>query len=229
MTYIFSATTDFHSSLDTTKTVANTLLTPEALSPAALPTTNAISCACVVLLSGYFESYLRQLINEYIDNINSLGKPLSKLPYSMRALHYSGGANALQWAAKRDKELKVHTISQEFTERLASLGSPIGYKLAWESFANTKSNPGPDTVKALLAGLEVKGAWTAISDLSTQHGSLETFLTSFMKLRNICAHTGGHATPPTGADILDYVDRFKCLAECLDMMLALQYDEFSSL
>jgi len=229
MSSIFNATTDFVQSLATTEKVAETLLTPAALSPTALPVTNSISCACVVLLSGYFESYLKSLIKEYIENINALAKPLIKLPYSMRVKHYAGGADALERAAKRDKDLKTLTFSQDLSTRLASLNLPTGYTLAWESFANTQSNPGPETVANLLAGLEVKSAWATISDLSTKHGSLQAFLLSFIKMRNVCAHTGGHVSPPSGADIIDYVEKFRCLAECLEMTLALRYHDFSTL
>lgn len=145
----------------------------------------------------------------------------------MKAKHFSGGAEALEWSAKRDRDLMSLDLSQDLCRRLASLGLPTGYTLAWESFANTQSNPGPDTLKKLLAGLEIKGGWTAIADLSSRHGSLEIFLKSFMKMRNVCAHTGAHTTPPSGSDLLDYVDKFRCLAECIEMMFALRYQELT--
>jgi hypothetical protein len=189
--------------------------------------TNAISCASVVLLSGYFESYLKDLVKEYIGRINSLAKPLSIIPYSMQRKHYSGGAEALVWASKKDKELQTLVMSQDLTSRLASLSNVSGYILAWEAFANTNSNPGTETVANLLSGLEIEKGWKAIHDLSSQHGLLDTFLNGFIKLRNVCAHTGRHNTPPSGVDLLDYIEKFRKLAECIEMALALRLDQFS--
>jgi len=226
MTAIFNATIEYYQSLDTAEEVANSILTPDALRPNRLAVTNAISCASVVLLSGYFESYLKDLIREYIESINALAKPLSDIPFSMRRKHYSGGADALVWASKRDKELQTLVMSQDLTARLASLSNVTGYVLAWEAFANTNSNPGTDTVAALLGGLEVEKGWKVIHDLSSQHGPLDAFLTAFMKVRNVCAHTGRHHTPPSGADLLDYIEKFRKLSECIEMAIAIRLDQF---
>lgn len=228
MSAIFNATTEYHQSLDTAEEVANSLLVPAALSPNRLAVTNAISCASVVLLSGYFESYLKDLIREYIEGINGLAKPLSAIPNNMQCKHYSGGAEALAWASKRDKELQTLVMSQDLSNRLASLSSVSGYVLAWEAFANTKSNPGTDTIASLLSGLEIEKGWTTIHDLSTEYGRLDAFLTAFMKLRNVCAHTGRHNNPPTGADLLDYIDKFRRLSECIEMTIAVRLDQFAT-
>jgi hypothetical protein len=228
MTAIFNATAEYHQSLDTAEEVAKTLLTPQALSPSRLAVTNAISCASVVLLSGYFESYLKDLIKEYIESINALAKPLSAIPYTMRRKHYAGGAEALVWASKRDKELQTLVMSQDLSRRLASLSNVSGYVLAWEAFANTNSNPGTETVSTLLSGLEIEKGWKAIHDLNSEFGPLDAFLTAFMKLRNVCAHTGRHSTPPSGADLLDYIEKFRKLSECIEMAIAVRLDQFAT-
>ena len=110
MVNCFLATNEFLHSLDVVARVADTLSTPEALKPNHLPVTNAISCACIVLLSGHFESYLKDTVREYIEEINLLGKPIDHIPYGMRVRHYAGGAEALLWAAKKDKNLKMTSI-----------------------------------------------------------------------------------------------------------------------
>lgn len=226
MSNCFIATDEFLGLLDVIDQVAQTLSTPESLKPSQLPVTNAISCASVVLLSGYFENYLKGTVQEYIENINQLGKPISIIPYEMKARHYSGGADALLSASKKDKNLKATSISQDLTRRLASLHNSIGYELAWESFANTKSNPGTETVKGILAGLEVGKTWTEINSLKQEHGRLDTFLASFIEMRNVCAHTGRHHTPPSASDISGYVERFRALAECIDMLIGIKLEEF---
>lgn len=226
MSNCFLATDEFLGLLDVIEKVAQTLSTPESLKPSQLPVTNAISCASVVLLSGYFESYLKDTVQEYIREINLLGKPISIIPYDMKAKHYAGGADALILASKKDKNLKATSISEDLTRRLASLQNSTGYELAWESFANTKSNPGTETVRAILTGLEVDKTWPEINNLILQHGRLDTFLSSFIEMRNVCAHTGRHHTPPSAADLSDYVERFRALAECIDMLIGIRLEEF---
>lgn len=227
MVNCFVATDEFLNSLDVSEQVAISLSTPLALKPSQLAITNAISCASIVLLSGYFENFLKDVAKEYIENINCLSKPLSEIPFSMRLKHYSGGAEALAWASKKDKNLRTTAKSEDLTRRLGSLDQPIGYVLAWEAFANTKSNPGTDTVSTLLSGLEVEKAWAEINDLQKEHGRLDTFLTSFIEMRNVCAHTGRHHTPPSGADIIGYVERFRALALCIDMLVGIRLEEFA--
>ncbi|MFM0567050.1 HEPN domain-containing protein [Paraburkholderia caledonica] len=228
MTNIFSATDEFLGSLDVTEKVGYSLSLPDALKPSQLPITNAISCATVVLISGYFENYLKNLVKEYIEAINGLGKPLSSIPFDMQLKHYAGGADALVWASKQDKSLRSTLISQDLSRRLASLSQPNGYILAWEAFANTKSNPGAETVKTILSGLEIEKAWPEINDLQTAHGRFDTFLESFIKMRNVCAHTGRHHTPPSGADVIEYVDKFRGLAACIDLLTGIRLEVFAT-
>ena len=222
----FLSTNEFLESLDVIDRVALSLSTSEALKPSQLPVTNAVSCASIVLLSGYFESYLKEIVREYIGEINLLGKPIATIPYGMQVKHYAGGAEALLWASKKDKNLNTTSISQDLTRRLGSLHNNIGYELAWESFAITKSNPGTETVNTILAGLEVEKAWAAINGLQKQHGRLDTFLASFIEMRNVCAHTGRHHSPPSCGDIVGYVERFRALAECIDMLIGIRLEQF---
>jgi hypothetical protein len=222
----FIATDDFLNSLETIEEVALSLSTPSALKPSQLACTNAISCSVIVLLSGYFESYLKNVVKDYIEAINNLNKPINQIPATMRLKHYSGGADALVNASKKDKKLKSTNISEDLTRRLGSLDQPK-YHLAWESFANTKSNPGTETVTTLLSGLEIEKAWNSIDDLNKSHGRLGIFLTTFIEMRNVCAHTGRHHTPPSGADLIDYIRKFKSLAECIDMVIGLRLENFA--
>ncbi len=226
MANCYLATDEFEGSLDIIEQVAHTLSIPAALHPTRLPITNAIGCSTVVLLSGYFESYLKNIIKEHIESLNGLLKPLTSIPLKMQLTHYTGGADALNWASKKDRNLKSTAFSQDLTRRLGSLDRSLGYCLAWESFANTKSNPGVDTVSTLLSGLEVDKPWPSINELVKTHGRLDVFLSSFMEMRNVCAHTGRHHTPPSGYDILDYVDKFRAIATCVDFMIEMRRQDF---
>lgn len=225
----FSATDELFASLAVVDQVAALISLPTALSPANLPTTNAISCGVVVLLSGYFESFLKDIVEDFIGELNSLNKPLVSIPYEMRHKHFASGAQALTWASKKDKKSNQTTNSEDLARRLASLANPLNYELAWEAFADTKSNPGPDVVSGMLKGLGIEKAWPEINGLVTEHGQLQTFLGTFIEMRNTCAHTGQHANPPTGQIIYDYTLKFRALAECVDLVMGLKIDEFKAL
>lgn len=226
MSNSFTATNDFLNSLEIIDKVAISLSTPEALKPTQLPITNAISCASIVLLSGQFENYLKNIVQEFIEKLNLLSKPITMIPFDMRVKHYAGGSEALLWASKKDKKLKSTLISEDLARRLGSLDNPTGYELAWEAFANTKSNPGTGTVSTILNGLDISKTWDEINRLQKQHGRLDTFLASFIEMRNVCAHTGRHNTPPSAFDLTDYVERFKSLAECIDLLIGVRLEEF---
>lgn len=226
MSNSFTATNDFLNSLEIIDKVAISLSTPEALKPTQLPITNAISCASIVLLSGHFENYLKNIVQEFIEKLNLLRKPITMIPFDMRVKHYAGGSEALLWASKKDKKLKSTLISEDLARRLGSLDNPTGYELAWEAFANTKSNPGTETVSTILNGLDISKTWDEINGLQKQHGRLDTFLASFIEMRNVCAHTGRHNTPPSAYDLTDYIERFKSLAECIDLLIGVRLEEF---
>ena len=229
MANVFKATDELFVALDVVGQVATSLTEVNALIPANLPMTNAVSCASVVLLSGYFESFLKDIVAEFVGQLNLLRKPLTSLPYEMRIKHFDSGGRALSWASKQDKKLQGSAHSENLAIRLASLSDPANYEFAWEAFADTRANPGPEVVKDILSGLQIQKSWGEINSLVTKHGQLQTFLTAFIEMRNVCAHTGHHTSPPTGAMIADFTVKFKALAECIDLLMGVKFDEFRAL
>ena len=90
------------------------------------------------------------------------------------------------------------------------MGDPVNYEFAWESLADTKSNPGPDVVREILSGLHIEKSWCEINLLVTKQGQLQTFPAAFIEMRNVCAYTGRHLSPPTGP-ISSTLPARKCL------------------
>lgn len=228
MANCFTATDELFTSLDVVDAVAATLLHPSALAPARLPVTNAISCATVVLISGYFESFLKDIANQTISGLNALHKPATSFPAAMKIKHFQSGAKALKWALKEDKKANSTSTSDDLMRRLGSLSNGTNCELAWEAFGDTNSNPGPDVVKDILSGLQVVEAWSEINGLSTAHGQLNTFLETFIRIRNVCAHTGSHSSPPTGQHLLEYTEKFRVIAECIDVLLGVQHEVYKT-
>jgi hypothetical protein len=90
-----SALAGFQSELSRIVKVADWLTTPQALESKMMPATLAIRCGAIVLLSGYFESFLKLCMCRFIEQVNCLGKPLSTLPARMKIIHFENGARAL--------------------------------------------------------------------------------------------------------------------------------------
>jgi hypothetical protein len=198
-----------------------------------LPAINAMQCSCVVLLSGYFESFLRDVMQAAVQDINRLNKPFLSLPERMRHLHFHSGAQALKNLAGRERrETPGVTVgSQDMAIRLASVAGAVPYAIVWEAFADTQANPGPDTVRDLLKGLEIENPWQKMDAHCGQLGAeyLRTWLGTFILQRNQCAHTGNVANPPGNQDLRDYARNMLAISSAIVALLEARVVEFSQL
>lgn len=204
----------------------------EALASAALPTTNAIQCASIVLLSGYFETFLVEGVKRFIQAVNELGKPFGSLPEKVRHLHFVNGGTALARLAKRERKDTpgVTALSEDLAQRLASVNAVQGYSLVYEAFIDTRSNPGADVVRDLLSAFEIRDPWRRMDPhCDGQSNVLKTFLDSFIALRNECAHRGTTASPPTTAELRAYVNNLDTIARSFVGVLVERLAEFRAL
>lgn len=225
--------TEYISSVGHIREVCNWLSTPPALTVQALPVNRSMCCGCVLLLSGYFESFLKDSIETFINKLNSLRLPIASIPREMVYQHFEGGAEHVRTYSKKDKSENVDLSLihvKDFLSRLSSITSEDDeYQLVWEAFANTKSNPNTDVVKDLLSNVGIKKTWPKINDLATNKGQLDVFLRSFIEVRNICAHTGTHNTPPRPSEILEFCDNFEEIATCLMILLSSRISDLEKL
>src|SRR5258708_37668587 len=65
-----------------------------------------IRCATMVILSGFFESFLRTAADEYIAELCSTSLPFNNLPDRSRAARYMGGEKLLLKRVEKDKRRK---------------------------------------------------------------------------------------------------------------------------
>lgn len=223
----FKATDDLFDSLKVVESVADNVITPLSLTPGKAHQADALSCGTVVLISGYFEGYLKSIVQEFVGRLNALKKPLSTLPQSLLIQHLRVGGEILTELAKKDKKAQTVGTSVAFASRLSSVCDPANYELAWEAFAETNSNPGPDVVKAILRGLDAEHSWDEINALVRQHGQLNLFLQSFIGTRNVCAHVGVHSNPPTGVMLIEHCAKFRALAECIDYLMEARFQRYA--
>lgn len=224
------ALADFRSEVARIDKVADWLTSPPALASEMMPATVAIRCGAVVLLSGYFETFLRACMCDFIAQVNGLGMPLSKLPERMKFIHFENGARALSRELRKAKKSNDTTLCEDLAARLASVSASTGYTLAWEAFADTDANPGPNVVGGLLGSVGVEHPWKKIK-ATARSGlvNMEMFLTSFIEMRNECAHSGNTTSPPTPLDLVEYGNNLTGLAEAIVGVLEVRLAELAAL
>ena len=222
--------TNFQTEIARIDKVADWLTTPPALAPDMAPATWAVRCGAVVLFSGYLESFIKDCMRAFIAEVNALGHPLTKLPEGMKQTHFRVGAKMLAWQLKLDKRAGSTARCEDLAARLASVSALTGYTLAWEAFANTEANPGPEVVAALLSSVGVKRGWEKLKVAApTGLVDLRTFLTSFMLMRNECAHSGNTTSPPGASDLLEYGRNLSGLGTAMVSVLSARLAELAAL
>lgn len=183
-----------------------------------------IRCATMVILSGFFESFLRNTADEYIAELCSRAVPFDDLPERIRATHYMGSANLLVKRAEREKRANPMSESASMVQRLASVVSAMPYELVSEAFGDTRANPSAQVVKEFLGrfGIEKPGEQLVSASGLSQSG-VDTTFSSFIALRNECAHTGTAGNVPTGGEIVDYCDFLDKVATAIINILDIHF------
>lgn len=167
-------------------------------------------CAATVILSGFLESFLRELAEEVISDICSRALPFDTLPAKVRITHYWEGALQLREIARQEKSQNPVLLTEtlNLTKRLSSVGTTqFPYELIWEAFAETRANPGPEQIGDYLRRFEIGDPLPTLAGvMRTTQNTLVITLESFMKVRHECAHTGSATIMPTTSDVLGYCD-----------------------
>jgi RiboL-PSP-HEPN len=165
-------------------------------------------CAATVILSGFLESFLRELAEEVINDICNRAIPFDTLPPKVRITHYWEGALQLRETARQEKSQNPVALTEalNIAKRLASVGTiQLPYELIWEAFAETRANPGPDQIGDFLRRFEIADPLpTLAAAMKTTPNTLVISLDSFMKVRHECAHTGSAKIMPTTTDVTAY-------------------------
>ncbi|MCX2546837.1 HEPN domain-containing protein [Pseudomonas sp. COW5] len=127
-------------------------------------TANAMTKAALVLLSGYFEGYLKKLIEEFVGELNDLKLPLKSAgdELLLSILQHSITDN-------RNKSLpKALTIKN-------CISGGVHFPLVQDAIGGTKGNPTVDTVESMFQRL---GIPAIIDQLSLRDYALESTYTT---------------------------------------------------
>jgi hypothetical protein len=211
------ALADFQTSLNRVRNLANDAsanTSAALLDPALRERHETALSAVVVTLSGFFESFLRQTAEEYADHINKQNCPFTQLRPPIRHAHFQGGGQLLTAIGGKKRSTRHNwTTADAFdvVQRLSSVQSGMGYELVWEAFAETKGNPGPDVVRDFLERFGVDKPMDTLSQNVGQ--TISPLLSSFIDVRNECAHTGQPNKIPLPSDVLGYCDLLEKIAK----------------
>jgi hypothetical protein len=179
-------------------------------------------CAATVILSGFLESFLRQLADKCIDAVCSLRMPFSSLPAKIRHSHYEFGGEVLSRRAQDDRASRPSRIQatvDDIAARLASV-TATPYDLVWEGFAETYANPNSETISQYLKKFGIDKPWEKIAaEAGSSATSLQTALDSFLALRHECAHTGTASTVPTASELRGFCDLLGTITSALVKVL----------
>jgi hypothetical protein len=190
--------------------------------PAVQDRHETILCASVVILSGFFESFLREIAEEVVTAICACSIPFGNLPDRVRVTHLWEGARRVSEFARQEKLENPIVLAKasDAARRLASVAGPaLPYEIIWEAFAETQANPGPSQISDFLKrfGIE-KPVPTLASTMGIGENTLIIGLNSFLGIRNECAHTGSATTNPTSTDVRGYCDLIQNVGTGIDTL-----------
>jgi hypothetical protein len=216
------ALADFGTSLNRIRTLANSIVsdTASALADAAVRELHETQqCGAVVLLTGYFEAFLKDLVRRYIEDLSTSGVAFLKLPENIRDKHFQGGGEELSKVVVQSSRRRPvgNATAEDLVTRLHSaFDSTDSYQIVWEGFADTQANPGPSVVNDIAKGLGLQDFWRQVSKHSGDptrwsDSALKTKLGDLIAKRNACAHTGTVSPIPTASDILDFADMLQAI------------------
>lgn len=109
---------------------------------------NAMTRAGLVLLCGYFEGYVRDLVSEFIDTINDEKVDINLLPNEL----FVTALEHLTSISNFEKKIPASAKLKE------SLLNSKNYKLDQKKISNTGGNPTVDTIETIFSRLGIKCA-----------------------------------------------------------------------
>jgi len=179
-------------------------------------------CGAIVLLTGYFEAFLKELVRRYLRDLCLSGVAFSALPARMQHKHFEGGGKILTKASEAGRTGITTSFGsatrEDVVARLYSTSANANFNIVWEAFADTGANPRAAVVKTIGNDLGLEDFWRSISTNSGDPArwsdtAVISKLDDLISRRNSCAHTGIVNPIPTAFDILDFSDLLQVIGE----------------
>lgn len=182
-------------------------------------------CGATVLLSGYFEAFLKDCVRAFVQSVSRSGTPFTSLPSTMRDRHYEAGGKVLTLASETMRNGRSSPFGplarEDVAMRLHSVASAHGsYDILWEAFADTRANPSAAVVREIAQTLGASNVWPEISrGCGVPDTRLIAILEDLIRKRNECAHTGQVSPIPTSTELKQFADTLRDIATGLVVVL----------
>jgi hypothetical protein len=189
---------------DVADEMATRLLTS---TPAERLRDDTVRCSCTVIISGFFETFLKEVAQRYVEAVSARRLPYADLPKDVQSRHYLDGGILIGQKAKGSSRVSwISADHLDMAKRLASpAGNPSKYTLMWEAYADTRGNPGPEVIDKYLLGLGVDNRGPRLdAELRGSWSAKRLALEGFIALRNEAAHTGAILAVPSPQDLGDF-------------------------
>jgi hypothetical protein len=216
---MYDALRDLKRSLDRVREITSDIdaQAPQALANHALAKRlETIRCSLIIIITGFFESFLRDTAEAFITNVNSRGIPYASLPVKLRVTNLQEGGRALMQRVRDEKNARATWMtasSEDIANRLGSITSATACELVWEAFAQTRANPNFQVVKEFLGNFGITNPGPALAAATgLSHQGMETQLASLLSMRNESAHSGQPTIVPAPSTIRDSCDLLETMA-----------------
>lgn len=158
---------------------------------------NAMTRAGLVLLCGYFEGFIRDLVEEYVDALNDEGVGVGRLPESLFCAVLEGGIASYRGSS-----------SSSLLRLRESIVSGGAVRLNSKQLSKTGGNPSVDNVESIFSGI---GIDAVIDKLSILDYSVEStyFFESQVDTRfrrSIEAAIGGEASDDSVSRVVQVIE-----------------------
>ncbi|MBR0734427.1 hypothetical protein JQ595_37340 [Bradyrhizobium japonicum] len=223
----------FLESLDRVRNLADAIFAATSVEEKVRLINETQQSAATVLLTGYFEAFLKEVMRAYITELSASGTPFDDLPVSIRQQHFESGGRVLQEVSSRARRnLSSRYGNARPEDIVARLNSPVAsangsYSILWEAFADTQESPRSSVVADLLKNLGLKEVWISIESTAGS-SSLAQSLNALIEVRNECAHTGRISNVPTPPELLQYVETLTAIGSALVKVLDAELDTYKS-
>lgn len=178
------------------------------ITPDKLELVEALRQSLILLPVAFFEEFLRNLFQQFVDNLNGLNPRVKwkDLPLSLTKAHVFETSLTIRKKSPDgdDFSYQMNCIAdlKNILDKIVSpLEKPENYIIADESFTNTNSNPDSDTVRLMFAKIGVSNLFqkpelgTEMSQIDRAYSngnSIRLKLNEIIELR----HGVAHGRPP---------------------------------
>ena len=187
--------------------IVNSEIENNKINPAE--TVDLIVKSSIVLISSYFESFMRDVGKEFVMRVENKYNSFEKVPPKLQKFHKNG----IRWMNSR---LKLYGETDQRTI-IMNYASPYycseNYKLISQMYGDCRSNPSQESIKDALndMGLNIND----IINKDKENKLQGDWLNIFNQNRNKIAHNSKSSIDTTLNDVKEYLEKFKILSKLI--------------